>query len=398
MNELKKVYTISISINKETTIDTGNNNNILKENSLSYGSSIGSDVGKYKDENNLEYVYVGETDSLNVKYNSNIKGSDIQDKLLYRHPNLTLPRSKVEILKDKYNVRVIRDASKSDYQIISKKYIDSMFVRQWVTIYPKESIVRYINRFSQNLNTEAALSLTKFLEKTSENAYFKIYINRGWSTGFDFISDLVSTSHIESDVCIHNGKYLTNIEAYNNLNNKSNLILDEDVSKICSEDSVIITEEQYESLVSIFKSEDKDNMAIGLEVLANCNIEKSLDKAALLYFHYSDSFRHVKNWNSINVKALRVALDPVGTVSYYSVNLSSYNKLFNFLKKNNSITEFAYKHVLTSISERVLAKIGLTNSEVFELKLSDIKLKSEFAVKQADPNQLIFDEEKMYEF
>ena len=40
MNKLKKVYGLSITINKETTIRTKNSTSILEKNSLSYGNSL----------------------------------------------------------------------------------------------------------------------------------------------------------------------------------------------------------------------------------------------------------------------------------------------------------------------------------------------------------------------
>ena len=41
---------------------------------------------------------------------------DLQDKKIYRFPKITLPRQKVDLLKEKHNVKVIRDIEKSDIQ------------------------------------------------------------------------------------------------------------------------------------------------------------------------------------------------------------------------------------------------------------------------------------------
>jgi hypothetical protein len=391
MNELKKAYSISITINKETCTYAGNKSNILNKNSLSYcfpEHSYNQSM-VHKDLNDLEYVYASKESSLNLSYNLKIKGSDIQDKLLYRYPNLTLPRSKVEILKDKYNVKIIRDRSKSDYQIISHKHIEKLLIRSWRKIYDKESVIKHVNTLKESLDVETFASLTEFLEKISEDSYIHIFINKGWNDNFNTISHLVNPNNIKN--YISNPYLLTNYEDFISINNNPNLILDEDVSKICSEDSVIITEEQYDSLSSIFKSEDAENMAIGLEVLANCNIEQSLDKASLLYFHYASKFKYAKNWNSINVKALRVRLDPVGSYEGYNRHIYPYERLFKFLKKYNSITEFAYKNAIISIFETLIDSIGLKESTVFKLKISDIKLSREFAIEQVDPNQLTFD-------
>ena len=395
MNELKKAYSISITINKETCTkksSAGYIMNILNKNSLSYCFPENSYCQDpiHKDLNDLEYVYVAKENSLNLNYNLKIKGSDIQDKLLYRYPNLTLPRSKVEILKDKYNVKIIRDRSKSDYQIISHKHIEKLFIRTWKRIYDKESVIKHVNTLKESLDVETFTSLTEFLEKISEDSYVHIFINQNWNDDFNIISGLVNPRNIENYIA--NPHLLTNYEDFISINNNPNLILDEDVSKICSEDSVIITEEQYYSLSSIFKSEDPENMAIGLEVLANCNIEQSLDKASLLYFHYANKFKNAKNWNTVNVKTLRSRLEKAGIKEDYNKGIYPYERLFRYLKENHAITEFAYKATIVSISETVFTNIGLTESHVFKLDISDIKLSKEFAIKEVNPNQLTFDE------
>ena len=39
----------------------------------------------------------------------NLKSTMIQDKSFYRFPDLSLPRQKVDLLKDKYNIKVTRE-------------------------------------------------------------------------------------------------------------------------------------------------------------------------------------------------------------------------------------------------------------------------------------------------
>ena len=91
-----------------------------------------------------------------------IKSTDIQDKLLYRYPDLTLPRSKVDLLKDKYNVKVIRDETKADYKIISKKYINNMFYGGWQSVYTKKAINHYVTDLNEHLDSQAKASLENF--------------------------------------------------------------------------------------------------------------------------------------------------------------------------------------------------------------------------------------------
>ena len=50
-----------------------------------------------------------------------IDATDLQDATIYRFPKLDLPRQKVDVLKEKYNLSVTRNQDKADYSIISYK-------------------------------------------------------------------------------------------------------------------------------------------------------------------------------------------------------------------------------------------------------------------------------------
>ena len=56
------------------------------------------------------------TSQLNVV---SLDSSMIQDASFYRYPKLTLPRTKVDILKEKFNISITRAEDKADYKIIS---------------------------------------------------------------------------------------------------------------------------------------------------------------------------------------------------------------------------------------------------------------------------------------
>ena len=56
---------------------------------------------------------------------------DLQDKKIYRFPKLTLPRNKVELLKEKYNCKIVRDLNKADISVVSLKLFDTILERTW---------------------------------------------------------------------------------------------------------------------------------------------------------------------------------------------------------------------------------------------------------------------------
>ena len=90
-----------------------------------------------------EYDYwVGYTDNYHLtmvdkmSLGIDFKPSDtfnIQDKKIYRFPKLDLPRQKVDLLKEKYNVKVIRDPEKADIHVVSNKLMEHIVEYNWST-------------------------------------------------------------------------------------------------------------------------------------------------------------------------------------------------------------------------------------------------------------------------
>ena len=50
----------------------------------------------------------------------------------------------------------------------------------------------------------------------------------------------------------------------------------------------------------MLKSEDGANKAMGLEIMANCNIAESHTFIALLFYFWSEDMKLSKNWNHVN--------------------------------------------------------------------------------------------------
>ena len=65
---------------------------------------------------------------------------EIQNAKLYRYPKLSLPRVKVETLKEKYDVKVVRDSTKADYSIVSNKMIEDLLTVSWRSYYNKDAV------------------------------------------------------------------------------------------------------------------------------------------------------------------------------------------------------------------------------------------------------------------
>ena len=138
---MKKFYQIQLNFDEGITKDARG------KHVLSTGISL-SDEG----------LFITNTNSWNItaqdlKY-CNIVASkdtiDLQDKSIYRFPKLNLPRQKVDLLKDKFNLKVVRNKDKADYHVISHKFLGSLFHNNWDTAITFKELYNVFNTWKEN--------------------------------------------------------------------------------------------------------------------------------------------------------------------------------------------------------------------------------------------------------
>ena len=96
---------------------------------------------------NEDYLYIGGLSANYTGTRSNVAfgiskfdKNNLQDASFYRTPKLELPQAKVQLLKDKYNIQVVRDKEKADYIITSDKYFESLTEYHWYSFYSGSDI------------------------------------------------------------------------------------------------------------------------------------------------------------------------------------------------------------------------------------------------------------------
>ena len=88
--------------------------------------------------------------------NKKINSSNLKDSSFYRTPKLALPQTKMQLLKEKYNIKVIRDKAKADYIITSYNYIENSFSYEWQSIYKAKNVKDiYLDKIKNYLSVTA---------------------------------------------------------------------------------------------------------------------------------------------------------------------------------------------------------------------------------------------------
>lgn len=304
---------------------------------------------------------------------NDIDSSVIQDKSFYRYPKLTLPRTKVDILKEKFNISITRAENKADYKIISEKYINSLCEFSWNSIYKVSDTLDWVNEQSNSFSLSASDSIKDILKDAHENDFVEFHSGYYWATKAVKIGD---TKKAEYSSYYYIKSEFKN--TYDDILNSSNLITDTALNDVIYEDLHILTKEEYNNCRNMIKSDDLDNRALALEMLANCNLNKSFDYVSMLFYFYYDYMKDAKNWNNVNVKTLRNALAefrPVSNMAYGHF----YNNYLQSLVKTDQLTEFAFKECARYVFHNVVKRhMGMTEESVFKINLDAIQINPKY--------------------
>lgn len=313
---------------------------------------------------------------------------DITNKKLYRYPQLNLPRLKVDLLKEKYNVKVIRDVEKSDIQIVSLKFFNKLAHSSWNKSFNKSNFYEICKELVKRdlLSDDAKKEVGEILQNSHSTAVFDIRASKDdWNslqaTKGQTLEEVVHAMKKELEGPYHKTyviKKTENIDTYNELIKGKMLVLDRDIAKICSAGLAIISKDDYPQLKKMISSTDIQNRTIALESLANCNIEASFDVVALLYYYCFEWCKSTNNWNTVNVKTLRNRFSDMNT--YGNENNGNYHtQIVKYLYNEGYLTEFATETIKKKIFDKVITSAGINQEHsAFEISLEDIKIKNPF--------------------
>jgi hypothetical protein len=302
--------------------------------------------------------------------------SEIKNKTIYRYPKLTLPRMKVDLLKEKHNVKVTRNKDEADYKVVSNIYIDSLSDFNWGNAITISALIEKLkgNGFNQNV-----INLFDNMPQTDMIFMSTRYYVHNKHSDFITFSDIFQNYSSGSFYYIPTA----NVTEYLEILNQTNLVMDTHVVSLCNEDSVIIGVEEYRTMQKMIKSGDRENITLALEMIANCNLEASFDYVSLIYYFLYEKMKEATNWNNVNVKTLRKRLSeftPWGNTQ----TGSTYNNYLLKLVEEDKLTEFAFKETARYAFHNVIkTSMGLNHegSKIFTIDVDSIKLNPEYKEK-----------------
>jgi len=354
----------------------------LKTNLLDLDSFNFEHMGRYVE---------GKGRSINISEVFNMPKFDktnLSNAKIYRFPKLTLPRDKMETIHKKYGSRVIRDKDKADLAVISEKYLESLIQYNWSNVtYNSVEGLRNIILNKNFLSTVEYNRIDKLLLdfESQEDEYcfnisYQYYYGNNVNQPLRNFMDSLTKSNNSYGSC----GYIpfANESTFSWLiDNQKLLCWDHELSKTSTEDSVTLTEETYNSVNNMVKSKDLENVTMGMEMMANCNSDKSFTYLALLFFHHFENMKICKNWNYVNFKSLKERFS--NYISGSNINYTwPYDRFIKNLIKDDALTEFAVQVITKNMFDTVLQRsFGGAGESVFNIDPSLLVLKEQYSKK-----------------
>ena len=372
---------------KYIRVEFGNHNGLVKTDMVHnavYGLFVGKAKGYYSHGNSYVKDIIDQS-ILNQPTMMQIKGTSI-----YRFPKLSLPRQKVDHLKQSANLSVTRNKDAADYHIISEKLLDSFFESSWDNFITSDEAKDFLESCQNCFTNDSFIKVRDMIE---DGMLYHFAIKAEWRNQNPHKDKLSETYNKLSrnkegyDIYVPT----SNLNDYNTIINNPKLVLDTHIKELCDEGLHVLTEEETANIEKILGTHDVENLTLALEMMSNCNLEKSFDYVSYLYYFNFDNLKMASNWNNINAKTLRKALDKF---TPYSNNSAIYYEAY--LKKlieADKLTEWAFKATAKKLFDGGMKSFGL-NKDVFSISLDDIKLNPKYAdvMKKAESAEEIIKE------
>ena len=387
-----KKFTLDLIINDDTTVT---NNISIVQNNVSTNKLLG-DAFILKEDG----IYIGHTDGYEI--NKKLLDSvlplipeiiDVQDKKLYRWPHLDLPRQKVDLIKEKYNCKVIRDVNKADIEIISINGMRKLMETNWNTSLNYQGLYNFLAFLKKSdMMTEDGLNKARLLldgiPKESRIRINRLHnYNRTWDDNNNNPELKKTHELIETfldDAQNYGGREVViidpdDIKTYSHLiSTKSTLVYDVDINNIIDVDLAIINNTELENITQMITSSDRENRSLALEMLANCNVNKSFDVVSNIYYWHYDWLKDTNNWNTVNVKALRAKMKAFEGGGRRA-NIYCYNNYIKNLIHFDKLTQFAIDDTRNKMYDSLIEPLaGQSDNLVFDIDLESLQLKEKF--------------------
>lgn len=247
---------------------------------------------------------------------------------LYLVSGCNIPRFKMKDYCNNSGSKVVKFIESSNLVVYNQECIKNLYDNSNYRVMPKDTISKYVNlRLIEDPRSEYFKELYALIDEIDEDVYVASHYylrmhfkENGFSTDKYPLEDFWNL-----DEAGH-----TQIQKI--VNSKAEFVLENVILKEIN-GSMVMDEEVYEQLKSLIESKDTENIKIAMELMSNCDYNKSSLYLLLLFNEYSNYFERQHNKNHVNFKSL---------LKYFGLQTSriyvNTNGVLEKLKEKNLLT------------------------------------------------------------
>lgn len=214
---------------------------------------------------------------------------------IYIYPDSTIPRFKIKQFCENYNVAVVKFVDKANISIISEKGLNCFFDLKHHYAINKEEVLKILT--SKIHLFKNGSDLIKEIESCT---YPKVYFHYHTGTEFERRTSIKLSKSYEHFYNFHTGDdYLKfqKIITADNVYNQNEIL-----RRLNS--GAVMDEKQYEGARQLLNSKDMENTKLAIEIMANCDFEKSSVYLLLLIRDFGHKIFDCPNRTHVNFKSL----------------------------------------------------------------------------------------------
>jgi hypothetical protein len=217
---------------------------------------------------------------------------------IYFLPEVSIPRVKFKNVSLEYGIKTVRDSAQANVFFGCSKSAHHMTDTKWAYSLPVTELKAFIELIAHRLEEHTIDKLETALE-----FYDNDVVAISWTIMNNIHGALSSTT------CSKYSKRLVTIddaykEEFENL--QSIKIYDESsvIDILNGEEATVIDKDMFEHIQEMFKSSDRDNWVLAMEIMANSKYTESLIYLELLFYFNANRIADINSKNHVNFKSL----------------------------------------------------------------------------------------------
>jgi len=229
---------------------------------------------------------------------------------IYFLPEVSIPRVKFKNVSLEYGIKTVRDSAQANVFFGCSKSAHHMTDTKWAYSLPVTELKAFIEIIAHRLEEHTVDKIETALE-----FYDNDVVAISWTIMNNIHGALSGTT------CSKYSKRLVTIddaykEEFENL--QSIKIYDESsvIDILNGEEATVIDKDMFEHIREMFKSSDRDNWVLAMEIMANSKYTESLIYLELLFYFNANRIADINSKNHVNFKSL---------VSYLGKNMRYLN-------------------------------------------------------------------------